>query len=198
MRPKLQAAIAGIVVIVALGTVFASRAAADCGSWERRRITPAVQHSTGGKAQFRLLSWSNDSNDGIVGFWKVKFVSKDSPGIPDGTVVDSAYAQWHNDGTEIMNSSRPPATSNFCLGVWQKLGRSHYKLNHFALSSDLSGKLIGPARIQEDIFLDGDEDSYSGTFTIDQYDLSGNPLAHVAGHVTAKRITVNTTVQDVL
>jgi hypothetical protein len=197
MRTRLQTAIAGMVAIVALGTVFASKAAADCGSWERRRMTPAVQHSIRGKAQFRLLNWNSDSDDGIVGFWKVKFVSKDSPGIPDGTVVDSAYAQWHDDGTEIMNSSRPPATSNFCLGVWQKFGRSHYKLNHFALSSDLSGKLIGPARIQEDIFLDS-QDSYSGTFTIDQYDLSGNLLAHVAGQVTAKRITVHTPVQDVL
>ena len=37
-----------------------------------------------------------------------------------------------------------------------------------------------------------------GTFTIDQFDVSGNLLAHIAGKVTATRITVNTPVGDVL
>jgi hypothetical protein len=30
-------------------------------------------------------------------------------------VIDAGFAQWHSDGTEIMNS-HAPATSNFCLG----------------------------------------------------------------------------------
>ena len=60
----------------------------------------------------------------IVGFWKVKFISEGNSGIPDGTVIDNGFAQWHSDGTEILNSSRPPATSSFCLGVWQKSGPS--------------------------------------------------------------------------
>jgi hypothetical protein len=81
-----------------------------------------------------------------VGFWKIKFVSEGSSGIPDGTVIDNGLAQWHSDGTEIMNSSRPPATGNFCLGVWQKSGPSSYKLNHFALAYDVSGNFIGPRR----------------------------------------------------
>ena len=97
-----------------------------------------------------------------------------------------------------MNSSRPPATSNFCLGVWRRTGRSTYRLNHFALSSDLSGKLIGPARIREVVNLDQTRDRYEGTFTIDQYDVSGNLLAHIAGQVIATRITVDTPVEDVL
>ncbi len=137
-------------------------------------------------------------DDQIVGFWKVKFVSVGSPGIPDGTVVDNAFVQWHSDGTEIMNSSRPPATSNFCLGVWQRAGSSRYKLNHFALSSDLNGNMIGPAQIREDLVLDHHSNQYVGTFTIDQYDVSGNLLAHVSGRVTGKRITVDTAVVDVL
>jgi hypothetical protein len=97
-----------------------------------------------------------------------------------------------------MNSSRPPATSNFCLGVWQKSGPFSYELNHFALSSDLSGNLIGPAQIRENITLNQRADRYDGTFTIDQYDVSGNLLVHVAGRITATRITVDTTVGQVL
>jgi len=134
----------------------------------------------------------------IVGFWHVKFISKGTTFIPDGTVVDMGFSQWHSDGTEIVNSSRPPATSNFCLGVWEKTGAFTYKLNHFALSSDLNGNMIGPANIREDVILDVHGASYSGTFSIDQYDTSGNPLVHIIGEVKATRITVDTKVSDLL
>ena len=133
-----------------------------------------------------------------MGFWHVKFVSEGTTGIPDGTVIDTGFSQWHTDGTEILNSSRPPATSNFCLGVWEKTGRSTYKLNHFALSSDLNGNLIGPANIREDVTLDASGNGYSRTFSIDQFDLHGSTLAHIVGHISATRITVDTTITDIL
>jgi hypothetical protein len=40
--------------------------------------------------------------------------------------------------------------------------------------------------------------SFSGTFTVDQFDPAGNSLAHLAGDVTGTRVTVNTTVDQVL
>lgn len=58
-------------------------------------------------------------SDPIVGFWKAQWISQDSTGIPDGTVIDSPFVQWHDDNTEIINSTRVPATGNFCLGVWR-------------------------------------------------------------------------------
>jgi len=134
----------------------------------------------------------------IVGFWHVKFISKGTTGIPDGTVVDMGFSQWHSDGTEILNSSRPPATSNFCLGIWEKTGPFIYKLNHFALSSDLNGNMIGPANIREDVTLDVHGASYTGTFSIDQYDTSGNRLVHITGELKATRITVDTKISDLL
>jgi hypothetical protein len=202
MRTILKIAIAGSFLITLLGTVFVPKAAAECGYSERQQ--GSRQQSWRGQLQFRPASWllisddDHESDNGIVGFWRVKFVSKDNSGIPDDTVIDAGFAQWHGDGTEIMNSSRPPATSNFCLGVWSRTGRSTYRLNHFALSSDLSGKLVGPARIREVVTLDQTRDRYEGTFTIDQYDVSGNLLAHIAGQVIATRITVDTPVEDVL
>jgi hypothetical protein len=76
------------------------------------------------------------------------------------------------------------------MGVWKKTGQSSYKLNHFALSWDPTGKtLIGPANIREEVVLDGHENSYSGTF--DQYDTEGHLLAHISGLVTAQRITAD-------
>ena len=39
----------------------------------------------------------------IVGFWHVTFISKGTGFIPDGTVVDMGFSQWHSDGTEILD-----------------------------------------------------------------------------------------------
>ena len=203
MRSTFRIAFTGTLAIFLLGVVSVSPATAQCAlfgwhktgaiqpqAWqEMSRLTPAALSLTANHAA---------SDDRIVGFWKVKFVSEGTPGITDGTVIDNAFVQWHGDGTEIMNSSRPPATGNFCLGVWQKSGPSRYDLNHFGLSSDLGGNLIGPAQIRERVTLDRTGDRYEGTFTIDQYDLLGNPGPHLEGRITATRITVETSVADVL
>jgi len=138
----------------------------------------------------------------IVGFWKVNMVSEGNNNIPDGTVLDSAFSQWHSDGTEIMNSSRPPATQSFCLGVWAIAGPLQYKLNHFAISWNAPGSspsdLLGPANIHETITLSSDHNSFAGTFTIDQYNAGGTLLVHLAGNIEGKRITVDTLITDVL
>ena len=203
MRTMFKTAVTGILAIVLVGMVFVSEATAQCASLDWLK-SGAIQLRSWqganqfGRASFLLVAGREGSDDRIVGFWKVQFLSEGNPGIPDGAVLDNGFVQWHGDGTEIMNSSRPPATGNFCLGVWQKSGPSGYELNHFALSSDPSGNLVGPAQIREDITLNQRADQYEGTFTIDQYDVSGNPLAHVAGRVTATRITVDTAVGAVL
>jgi hypothetical protein len=121
-------------------------------------------------------------------------------GASDGPLTSNTATAllMHSDGTENLNSSRPPATSNFCLGVWEKTGASTYKLNHFALSSDLSGNMIGPANIREDVTLDAHGTGYTGIFSIDQYDTSGNLLVHIVGEVKATRITVDTKLSDIL
>jgi hypothetical protein len=157
---------------------------------------PQQPSKQAGHASLVLVSAQNEEEDSgalpIVGLWKVKFVSKGTPGIPDGTLIDSGYATWHSDGTEILNSgARPPMTGNFCMGVWKKTG-STYKLNHYGLSWDPTGTtFIGPGNIREEVVVGKGENSYSGCFTIDQYDTDGNLLAHVSGEVTAERVTVD-------
>lgn len=192
--------IAMALTTVLLVTVFATRASAQCGYLEGTMAPASFATPVGpGPAQMRaalvLVSADDQQSDDhtIVGFWKVTFVAKGNADIPDGTVIDFGYAQWHDDGTEILNSSRPPASGNFCLGVWKKSSEpSRYRLNHFALSSDLNGNMIGPANIREDVTLGRGGNTYGGRFTIDQFDLAGNLLVHVSGLVTATRITVDT------
>ena len=76
------------------------------------------------------------------------------------------------------------------LKVWKKAGKNTYKLNHFALSWDPSGTVfVGPANIRENVTLNAQGNSFSGTFTIDQFDTNGNTLAHIVGKITAQRVT---------
>ena len=153
-----------IMVTAALGAVafgaFAPTARASCVPLTKNDGAPWRLHSSRGQlgtfapvlAQFAPDTSAPDLS--IVGFWQVDFVAKDNTnGIPDGTPIDSAYVQWHSDGTEIMNSSRDPRTQSFCLGVWKKTGPFSYTLKHLAMSWTSDGTPIGPATILENVTL---------------------------------------------
>ena len=152
-----------------------------------------------------LLTIADDS-DPIVGMWHVTFTAQGNvSGPPDGTAIDNALVTWHSDGTELMNSARPPQDGDFCMGVWKRTGTFTYKLNHFAwLANDTAnapsgiGNPTGPTRILQRITLSPDGRHYSGTFTLDAYDTSGTQVAHIVGVIAATRITINTTVPDLL
>lgn len=84
-------------------------------------------------------------------------------------------------------------TGDVCVGVWEKVGPRSYKLNHIGISYDSTGlNLVGEAIIRQNLTLSEKGNGISGTFTIDQYDESGNKLAHVQGTLYGTRITVNT------
>jgi hypothetical protein len=121
--------------------------------------------------------------------------------LPKGALADSGYSEWHSDGTEILNSGgRAPVTITFCLAVWEKQGPREYNLNHFVIAWDPkpvlpdspNGTILGPANIKELVTLAPDGQSYTGTFSIDQYDEAGHHLVHIEGKITGTRITVNT------
>jgi hypothetical protein len=179
----------GLAVFAA---AFAPIATAGCGDIPAR---PPAFHRPQARylmqaayrpARLVLASDNAPSGASIVGLWKVTFTS-------NGTMVDWGYAQWHSDGTEIMNSGgRAPATQNFCLGVWEKTGNFSYKLNHVALSYDAtSGALNGTVSIREQVTVDHTGNNYQGTFTIDVFDPNQNPVAHLAGEITGERITAD-------
>jgi hypothetical protein len=149
-----------------------------------------------------------EESPSIVGMWHVIFTAKTSFGkdIPD-TVIDDALAVWHTDKTEIMNSMRPAQDGNFCLGVWEQIGRSKYYLNHFPwfaneFPNDTNngiGMPVGPTHITETVTLGSDCNHFSGTFTLDAFDTTGKTtLASFTGVVTATRVTTSTTVPDLL
>lgn len=192
-----------IIVTAALGAVafgaFAPTARASCVSLTTKDGAPwRLQSSRGQLGTFApvLAQFAPDPSArdvSIVGFWQVDFVAQgNSNGIPDGTPIDSGYAQWHSDGTEIMNSSRDPRTQSFCLGVWKRTGPFSYTLKHLAMTWTSDGTPIGPATILENVTLAGRGDTFAGTFTITQYATDGItilPPTPIVGTLRGTRIT---------
>ena len=181
--------------ILLFGAMLAATANADCGSYS-------------GKASFRPQSWLGQSgvsllqvnffDEPIVGMWRVKFIAEGNvgPGLPpDDAVIDNTFAQWHSDGTEVMNSSRNPVSGSFCLGTWKRVGLFRYRLNHFAIPWDQTNDPEHPDgidNIREDVILSPNGKTFKGTFTIDHYDSSGVARVHITGKLEGTRLTPDT------
>jgi hypothetical protein len=149
-KAMFKTAITGTLVMVSLLIGLATEAWAGCPNllgFKASTFQPISSQGTGefGRGSLLLVADRDDSVDGIVGFWKVTFVSKGNSGIgiPDGTVIDEGLQQWHSDGTEIHNDTTAPAAKGVvCLGIWKKIGRSHYQLNHFFQNWDPDKNLL--------------------------------------------------------
>jgi hypothetical protein len=172
---------------------------------------PASWDVPSGPAQLTRVAFGGDFRtvgeevDPIVGMWHVIFTAQGNgpEGPPDNTPIDNAMAVWHTDKTEIMNSGRPAQDGDFCLGVWESLGRCKYKLSHFAWGGNDTtnspggiGKPLFATHIAEEVVLSADGKSFTGTFTLDAYDTSFNSAGHIVGVIKGTRVTTSTTIEE--
>lgn len=145
----------------------------------------------------------------IAGLYEVTMTAEGNgpTGVPDGAPVDHAYVAWHADGTELMNSGRPAADGNFCMGTWAQTGPRTYTLNHFMLAwvqdqnadgIDVDNTFLGPGNIKETVTLSADGSSYTGTFVLTQWDTHYNIILPgglpIKGTVTGTRKTITSPV----
>ena len=193
---------------LAFALLTVSDCAATCVDTGRQAASHSSLHFE--PVQIRLLPaafFKDDDRDSggepIVGFWRQDLVSKGTEGVPDGTVLENGLSQAHSDHTEILNSSRPPISGSFCLGVWEKVGERTYKVNHFLLAWDSTGTtFIGPANLREEVTVDPAGDHYSGTFTLENYSEDKNGkltliLPVVNGVTSGTRIKVDTSADSI-
>ncbi|MGH9641434.1 MAG: hypothetical protein ACRD3Q_03325 [Terriglobales bacterium] len=221
MPSRNMAAVTSIVSVLAVALLAAGPARAGCGD----ASPPATQHSSGSfppaafrPAGFRYADFTAGEDEtiehaSIVGLWKfeMRITGTNQPPFTDGALFDYGLATWHEDGTEIMFSgARPPSSGDVCMGAWRQTGRSSFKLNHLALglavSGPAAGTYVGPVAIRESVILDRSGNSYTGTFTLTQYqgtpsDIPGTELDETdplpigmgsfTGTVTATRVTAD-------
>jgi hypothetical protein len=119
----------------------------------------------------------------IVGLWKVTLTA-------GGQVTDIGYDAWHSDGTEILNDASP-LSHNVCLGAWEQIGARTFRLKHPALRFDASGAVIGTLLLRETNVVSKDGNRFTGTFTIEFFDLEGHSVFTGAGEIVGERITVD-------
>ena len=188
--------------VFAFCTIFPQGAKAQCGSaaaLARKAPGAALNSVVDSAAQTELAQPESESEEhdaqehrgksSIAGFWKTVFTSE-----PDGTVVDVGFDQFHPDGTENAVDSPAPSSGNVCLGVWEKTGPRSYKDVHPSFNWDVaSGKVVSIFVERLYVRVSRNGKKFSGTFTWDSYDFSGDPIggSHVVGTVTGDRITVN-------
>ena len=79
-------------------------------------------------------------------------------------------------------------------------GISLHMLIHLQIAQHLMSLKLqkNKAQLLEKITLDPDGDSYTGSFSLQAYDPSGNPTVLFTGSLKAKRITINTPFSDLL
>lgn len=177
MRLSHNGSVAALAMIGFLAAT--SHAWAGCG--DRLAVDPASWRQ--GDADAQLIRASLGSQ-GIVGLWSVSLMA-------GGAQVDWGYAEWHADGTEIMNSGgHTPASGNFCLGTWRQSGPNTYHLKHFPLAyNPANGQLAAKIILTEDVTVDRTGENFSGSFTQDVYDPTGATLLqHIAGAITGRRV----------
>lgn len=196
---------------VALVFSIAPAALAQCGL-PNKPIKPSAWQPQLGAATPRLITAALDDWDNhepsIVGMWHAIFTAQTQDGVAipsPRAVFDNSMVVWHSDGTEIMESARPPQDGNYCMGVWEQTGPRHYYLNHIPwLGDDTAnapngiGNPTGGAQIIEKIELSHDGKSYSGTFTLTAYNTDGSVSVTLTGTISATRITVSTPFSSLL
>lgn len=175
-----------------LAALVAPNAMAQCGL-STKLVKPSSWNPQIGGAYMMHVALADDGNErtpSIVGMWHVKFAGD--------VFSDDAIVQWHSDGTEIMNSERPPAYGNFCLGVWKQMGRFRYFLNHIPWKGlDQSGNPQDGIQLLEEITLSPDGNSYTGTYSFTPYE-GGTAVGTFTGTITATRITPSTPFSSLL
>jgi hypothetical protein len=182
-----------LILTVALSSVWASSAAAACGS-SGQGIPPSVfaaqplplQQESASDSAVDAERQSGHKGPSITGLWKTVYVS-------GGAVINVGFNIWHSDGTEwALDSLSPPFQGNTCAGVWEQIGPRTYRTVHPAFNYDPAGlNVVGVFIERVKVTVDADSDRFEGTFTFDNYDFQGNLLpGSVAGTITARRITV--------
>jgi hypothetical protein len=120
----------------------------------------------------------------IPGLWHTSYYFS-------GQLVDESFQTYHDDGTEMDVDQSAPVTGNVCNGVWTQTGTLTYRLTHPAFLFDTNGNLTGNVMIRDIVTLDRGGNQFTGTETVDVYDLSGRLLSHQEGTCKGVRITAN-------
>jgi len=90
-----------------------------------------------------------------------------------GELNDLGFEQFSAGGTELVNDVGAfNAGNNFCIGAWKRVGPRSYDLVHPFFLLD-GNNAIGVSIERAHFLVSQDGNRFTGTWTQDNYDLSG-------------------------
>jgi hypothetical protein len=178
---------AGLTLLAALCFVAVPTCArAACGSFGATGIKASIKLPPMEQAD---LDFPSPFGPTIVGLWHVTYTG------PGDSLFNDTFDTWHADGTEIESAFLAPAGGNMCVGVWVQTGDRKVKLHHVGWDFNPAAPTATATdyfTLDEEIKVDSDGKTYSGTFTFKIWNLDGtapSPQPVVTGTIAATRIT---------
>jgi hypothetical protein len=194
--PKISKRVLVNLALIALSILAAPVVKAECGAAHKGSALapelkslqePAAQDESDLSDQAGAFESRTEDKDvskaSILGLWKKVYYSG---GVPN----DVGFAQFNGGGTELLNDAGLfNAGNNFCIGAWKKVGPRSYDLVHTFFVFD-GTNAVGVSIEKSHIIVNRDGERFHGTWTQDNYDLSGNltPGTHFDGTITGTRI----------
>jgi hypothetical protein len=190
---RLTGMLAGILSTLVITVALSSQAQAECfagmGKWANpaafsRIALPTTKiRSTDPKTAAANVP-DNAAYPSIVGFWHVHYTG---PMFPGGD--QEAYQIFNTGGTEVHNPNTP--TDGVCLGAWTQTANT-VTLTHRVWLYDPIAGFIGVGHLNATITLSDKGTTQSGNFTLQIFDLAGNPITTaLPGTLSGERITPN-------
>ena len=122
----------------------------------------------------------------LEGVWDAQVTATDCNG--NTTLVFRAITAYHEGGTSTSATNTSPALQTAALGTWQRTGMRRFNapLELFGFNPD--GSFAATTKIERQIHLSADGNSYTGTATIAAYDPDGNLLFSACATEVATRL----------
>ena len=185
------------VALTALSILVAPIAKAECGAAAHNSggVSPALRSLPEPAAQGEENDSSqaaspdadhdrnNDSRASILGLWKMVLYA-------GGELNDVGFEQFSAGGTELVNDAGAfNAGNNFCIGAWKQVGPRSYDVVHpFFIFEGMNAIAVSIEKAH--ILVSRDGNRFTGTWTQDNYDLTGTliPGTHFDGTMSGTRI----------
>jgi len=120
----------------------------------------------------------------LVGLWETEVTVTNCQGVTLKTL--EAYTTYHQDGT--LSNTDTNGLTGPGSGTWQNLGEGSFSSTIRSFSFDANGINTGEGKITQMIQMAPDKMSFTGTATVEIFDVNGNLVATLCASGVATRI----------
>lgn len=125
--------------------------------------------------------------DVIEGAWDSTITIKD---CTSGAVMNTfkGAGLFHRGGTISADNSMPPPSRGAAFGVWKRGATNNYTANLWFMRFNADGSLAGTQKVQRSLSLGTDNNSLTGTLTLQIINTAGIVVQQGCGSETAVRV----------